>query len=183
MTEEKNRLKYIRSLIREKQRELSTALHYSKVLDMENRLAELKKEQPTFERKLEMLEGLKSRQENVIERENKKEEKSMEQVNSYKNQLRELNMTKKANEREIRTVKTDNDTMEKQIHVMRKHNEKLARAIKNVKMNPSQAEEINSLNRKGSTLLESQLKSDNLDKINQEIEEEQMKKDRLDLES
>jgi hypothetical protein len=44
MKDEKNKLKYMQTLVRDKQSELSAALQYSKVQDMENRILELKKE-------------------------------------------------------------------------------------------------------------------------------------------
>jgi hypothetical protein len=43
MYQEKNKLKYMNNLVREKQEELTAALQYSKAQEMENRLAELKK--------------------------------------------------------------------------------------------------------------------------------------------
>ena len=46
-------------------------------------------------------------------------------------------MQRKANEKDIRTLKTENDDMEKGVDQMRKLNEKLARAIRRVKDDPS----------------------------------------------
>ena len=43
-----------------------------------------------IDRQLSMLEGLKNRQENCIEKEKVKEERSLESVNMYKIQLKDL---------------------------------------------------------------------------------------------
>ena len=62
MADEKNKLKYMQTLVREKQADLSSALQYSKVQDMENRLIELKRESLETEKKLSMLENLRKKQ-------------------------------------------------------------------------------------------------------------------------
>jgi chromosome segregation ATPase len=61
MKDEKNKLKYMQNLVREKQTELGGALQYSKIQDMENRLLELKKEAFETDKKLLMLENLRKK--------------------------------------------------------------------------------------------------------------------------
>ena len=78
MAEEKNKLKYMQTLVREKQNDLSNALSFSKILEMENRIKELQKEQVETDRKLNMLEGLRKKQITTIEKQNDKEQKGME---------------------------------------------------------------------------------------------------------
>ena len=73
MAEEKNKLKYMQTLVREKQNDLSNALSFSKILEMENRIKELQKEQVETDRKLNMLEGLRKKQITTIEKQNDKE--------------------------------------------------------------------------------------------------------------
>ena len=73
MAEEKNKLKYMQTLVRERQNDLSNALSFSKILDMENRIKELQKEQVETDRKLNMLEGLRKKQISTIEKQNDKE--------------------------------------------------------------------------------------------------------------
>jgi len=68
MREEKNKLRYMHELVREKQGELSSVIQYSKVQDMENRLVELKRESVETDRKLNMLEGIKKKQVRYIDR-------------------------------------------------------------------------------------------------------------------
>ena len=58
---------------------------------MENRIKQLQKEQIEIDRKLDMLERLKKKQLNCIDDQPAKDEKSMEQINQYKEQYRELN--------------------------------------------------------------------------------------------
>ena len=61
----------------------------------------------------------------------------MDQVNKFKNQLYELNKEKKSNEQDIKKLKSENSGMEVTIGKVRTKNEKLARAIRNVKDNPN----------------------------------------------
>ena len=68
MREEKNKLRYMHELVREKQAELSGVIQYSKIQDMENRLVELKKEAVETDRKLHMLEGIRKKQVSYIDR-------------------------------------------------------------------------------------------------------------------
>lgn len=67
MTEEKHKLKYLQESVKSKQADLGQALQYSKVQDMENRVRELQKEQVDIDRKLHMLEKLKTKQLDCIE--------------------------------------------------------------------------------------------------------------------
>lgn len=67
MAEEKNKLKYLQESVKSKQLDLSQALQYSKVLDMENRVKELDNESAEVDRKLTMLERLKNKQLHCIE--------------------------------------------------------------------------------------------------------------------
>ena len=78
MKDEKNKLKYMQTLVREKQSELSAALQYSKVQDMENRILELKKESMEQEKKMTMLESMRKKQIHCINDQNSKEQKSLE---------------------------------------------------------------------------------------------------------
>ena len=73
MKDEKNKLKYMQTLVREKQSELSAALQYSKVQDMENRILELKKESMEQEKKMTMLENMRKKQIHCINDQNSKE--------------------------------------------------------------------------------------------------------------
>ena len=73
MKDEKNKLKYMQTLVREKQSELSAALQYSKVQDMENRILELKKESMEQEKKMTMLESMRKKQIHCINDQNSKE--------------------------------------------------------------------------------------------------------------
>ena len=63
----------MQTLVRERQNDLSNALSFSKILDMENRIKELQKEQVETDRKLNMLEGLRKKQISTIEKQNDKE--------------------------------------------------------------------------------------------------------------
>ena len=51
-------------------------------------------------------------------------------------------MQRKANEKDIRALKSENDDMEKGVDQMRKQNEKLARAIRRVKDDPNLVDEV-----------------------------------------
>lgn len=84
MTKEKNKLKYLQDCVKNKHADLSQALQYSKVQDIENRVKELEKEKIEQDRKLNMLEGLKGKQIRTIEKQHQKDEKSMEQINQFK---------------------------------------------------------------------------------------------------
>lgn len=66
-------------------------------------------------------------------------------------------MQRKANEKDIRSLKTENDDMEKGVDQMRKQNEKLARAIRRVKDDPSLVEEVHKMTEQGLDSMESQV--------------------------
>ena len=68
MVKEKNRLKYLSESVKNKREDLGQALQDSKVNEIENRIKELEKERFEIDRKLGMLEGLKSKQVRAIER-------------------------------------------------------------------------------------------------------------------
>ncbi len=78
MRDEKNKLKYMQTLVREKQSDLTSALQYSKVQEMENRLLELKRESLETEKKVSMLENLRKKQIHCIDHQHNKEQKSLE---------------------------------------------------------------------------------------------------------
>ena len=101
MTEEKNKLKAIQDMVKGKRSDLTQVLQFSKVQDMENRIVELKREQAEVNKHLGMLERIKKQQQGYIEDQTQKEEKGMEQVNVFKDQLREVQMQRKANDKEI----------------------------------------------------------------------------------
>lgn len=61
MAEEKLKLKSMQSAIRQKQGDLSQALTYTKVQEMENRIKELQKTEPQVDRQLQMLERIKGK--------------------------------------------------------------------------------------------------------------------------
>lgn len=62
MLEEKSKLKSIVLLVREKQNELSQVLQFSKVLEMENRVTELRSRQKDVHKQLDVLEAIKKKQ-------------------------------------------------------------------------------------------------------------------------
>ena len=99
MAEEKSKLKSMQTAIRQKQGDLSQALQYTKVEDMENRIKELQKTEPQVDRQLQMLERIKSKQLHHLEVESIREEKSMEQVNVYKAQFADLNKQRRDNDK------------------------------------------------------------------------------------
>ena len=78
MREEKNKLKQMNQLVREKQNDLTQVLSFSKILEIENRIAELKKQDVEVEKNLNMLEHVKNKQVKHIERTEAKDEKSMQ---------------------------------------------------------------------------------------------------------
>jgi len=55
MHEEKNKLKAMQNLVKEKQNDLTQILAFSKILEMENRLVELRKNQAEADKQLNML--------------------------------------------------------------------------------------------------------------------------------
>jgi cell division protein FtsB len=54
-------------------------------------------------------------------------------------------MQRKANEKDIRVLKTENDDMERNVDSLRKFNEKLAKAIRRVKDEPGLVEQVNKM--------------------------------------
>ena len=67
-------------------------LSFSKIQDMENRLAELRRNQQQTDKQLNMLENIKKKQLHCIDDHNTKEASSMEQVNLYKDEFRKLTL-------------------------------------------------------------------------------------------
>lgn len=61
MKEEKNKLKQMNQLVRDKQSDLTQVLSFSKILEIENRIAELKKQDVEAEKNLNMLEHVKNK--------------------------------------------------------------------------------------------------------------------------
>lgn len=59
----------------------------------------------------------------------------------------------------MRRLKGENDEMEKEVDKMRKHNEKLAKAIRRVKDEPGLVDEVQKLAEQGLDSVESQIKS------------------------
>ena len=78
MAKEKNKLKAMQEMVKTKQGDLSQALEYSKINDMENRLQELKIAQVQTDKQLHMLEGLRKKQIHCIENHNKRDERDMQ---------------------------------------------------------------------------------------------------------
>ena len=78
-------------MVKEKQNELTTILQFSKVQEMENRINELRKNQLETDKHLNLLEGIKKKQVVAIDEHNEKDAKSMEHINQYKNEFKELN--------------------------------------------------------------------------------------------
>lgn len=58
-------------------------------------------------------------------------------------------MQRKTNDKEIRRIKGENDDMEKSVDHMRKQNEKLAKAIRRVKDDPSILEAVEKITANG----------------------------------
>lgn len=67
MAEEKNKLKTMQEMVKEKQNDLTQVLQFSKILEMENRLVELKKSSVETDKQLHMLEGIRKKQLHCIE--------------------------------------------------------------------------------------------------------------------
>ena len=59
MIEEKNKLKYLKQQINDKKNDLATVLSFSKIIEIENHIEELKKDQLENEKKLGILENIK----------------------------------------------------------------------------------------------------------------------------
>lgn len=78
-------------MVKEKQNDLTTILQFSKVQEMENRINELRKNQLETDKHLNLLEGIKKKQVGAIDEHNEKDAKSMEHINQYKNEFKELN--------------------------------------------------------------------------------------------
>jgi hypothetical protein len=57
--EEKNKLKYLKQQINDKKNDLATVLSFSKIIEIENHIEELKKDQLENEKKLGILENIK----------------------------------------------------------------------------------------------------------------------------
>ena len=62
-----------------------------------------------------MLENVKNKQVKHIEKTAAKDEKSMQQVNTYKQQFVELNLQRKDNDKDIKRLKEETQSMEKNI--------------------------------------------------------------------
>jgi len=67
----------------------------------------------------------------------------------------------------MRRIKHENDEAEKNIEYLRKNNEKMARAIRRVKDNPSLIDEVKTL--AGANDLEANINSAELDRLKNEI--------------
>lgn len=117
-------------------------MQYSNVLEMENRLVDLRKKEKDADKQLQFLAGIKRKQLGCIEEGNLKGQKQEEQVNVYKYQLRELHNQRKDTKVETKKLKGDNTELEKNIEFIRKQNEKLAKAIRRVKEDPKLVEEV-----------------------------------------
>lgn len=72
--------------------------------------------------------------------------------------------------------------MERDIDQLRKKNEKLARAIKRVKENPSLVDEVKKQQNMNEDELEYQIVSKPLDELRQKLNDEMLKKNELELE-
>ena len=66
---------------------------------------------------------------------------------------------------------------------VRSKNEKVARAIRNVKDNPDIINKVDKLVSQGKENLESQIKSDRLNKVNADIESQRLEKEKVELEA
>ena len=137
MAQEKSKLKHVQGAVKAKREELSNALTFTKVADMENRIRQLEKEEPALVKQLAMLERIKTNQLSHIQQEAEKDDRDLEQVRAYKTQLADLNSLRRKNETKLQRLKAENVETEKGLHETRRGNEKLARAIKAVKDNPN----------------------------------------------
>ena len=137
MAQEKSKLKHVQAAVKAKREELSNALTFTKVADMENRIRQLEREEPALVKQLAMLERIKNNQLSHIQQEAEKDDRDLEQVRAYKTQLADLNSLRRTNETKLQKLKAENVKTEKELHETRRGNERLARAVKAVKDNPN----------------------------------------------